>query len=643
MSLSAKRFIGISVLLFLAALLVVLPGFVRQLQAQEEKEALEQILKSYGVRRQNFADDIDSDGIVSIADFLIRARETVLGSCGDGVVNFNEECDDGNTSSGDTCSASCSIEVRNKSTAIEGPTKEVFMVSDQNWRDALMLLPVTTWTKGDGSVAVKPTLIYHQESGTVFDADSLIYFLRQYRPDHVTILGSPPQELADLLVARGTLGAGIDAGDISVISLSHLGSYWQDSRMVVLAQDDYETAMHASVYASLKNMPLVIVGSSLDRVETYQNKQVLCIGNELPSTVTCSSTYDVQFVQEAYYDETQTNKIVYANPSDLSISAQYTLYPKRSANPIRNLYTKTSLVAPYLAAAKHQLLLTNVSTDYSQIDSYIKQTFRDYYEGSYEGTYLTVVGAPNAVPYRIQEVPIGSWENHRSTDTTEFADFNEDFMPDIAVGRMMGLSVTDVSSQIAHTFFYDDINHGLGVKFTASSFTYMINQADRWAADFTAAGYNGVSVTKSSGAFDPVEWENQRIIMYLDHGSSSYSGIQYSQIPDLPGSLVFSDSCSTCSTYNVSSFCANSVRKGAVAYSGAVSIGWTGNMIYSGTVSGVYHRDGPLGKSFMEGYKSTNYDRYPSNAKYRWMTLLLGDPTFTPTQPYFLGADLLYY
>ena len=227
-----------------------------------------------------------------------------------------------------------------------------------------MLLPVTTWTDKDSLVKVKPTLIYHQESETVFDADSMISFLRDYKPDYVTILGTPPQELADLLVASPNMGAGLKQNEISVIDLSELSTFWQSVPTVVVSQDDYETAMHAAVFASHRNMPLVIEGTALDTSGTYKDKYVVCVGDAKPEGATCRTTYDLQLIQEAYIKEIQTNKVVYTNPSDLSTYQSYTLYPDTSASPFTKLYTKTSLVAPYLAAAKKQMLATNTSTSY---------------------------------------------------------------------------------------------------------------------------------------------------------------------------------------------------------------------------------------------------------------------------------------
>jgi len=66
------------------------------------------------------------------------------------------------------------ISTKNEKNELAYEDKEVFLVSDMDWKDVLQLVPVTTWTgdenwcqKGYGTaedVCVYPTLIYHEES-----------------------------------------------------------------------------------------------------------------------------------------------------------------------------------------------------------------------------------------------------------------------------------------------------------------------------------------------------------------------------------------------------------------------------------------------------------------------------------------------
>jgi len=74
--------------------------------------------------------------------------------------------------------------------------------------------------------------------------------------------------------------------------------------------------------------------------------------------------------------------------------------------------------------------------------------------------YLTIMAAPDAVPYRqyMWTVPSGSHRIFRSLDQTKYADLqNNDGLPDIFTGRIMGISLSDVSGYLARDLFYESI------------------------------------------------------------------------------------------------------------------------------------------------------------------------------------------
>ena len=83
--------------------------------------------------------------------------------------------------------------------------REVFLISDKNWKDILTFLPVTVWTENN-RVYKYPYLIYHEEiseapnSQVSFDADSIIHFIQRYNSSKITIIGDIPQELNNLLI-----------------------------------------------------------------------------------------------------------------------------------------------------------------------------------------------------------------------------------------------------------------------------------------------------------------------------------------------------------------------------------------------------------------------------------------------------------
>jgi cysteine-rich repeat protein len=635
--------------------------------AQSGSPSLRDILRDFSTKGEDQDSDVNNDGVVNAFDYAIRLSETYDELCGNSEKDLLEKCDDGNNQDGDGCSATCDLECGNgvvdlqeecddgnlndddgcsskciaengikKSSRYEDRT--VFLVSDQSWQDVVSLVPVATWDNQDGSSDSHPFLVYHKESSTVYDAESIIQFLRDYNPSRVYIMGSLPTELAGLLVTFTSAGAKLKADELTYITQSDFPGYWDNYAAVVVSEADYSTAMLASSYASLRNYPLVVDGTSLDTAGTYSGKRVICIGNATPSGAQCHRTPNLDDLAQEYFETTSSDKFVLTNPADLSISKAGSLRPYGHGNSITKLYTKTSLTAPYIAASKNQILLFTKGSTYQDIDANFEEAIEGYYPDEYSGKYLTVVGAPNSIPYREQMDNIGSWPNHRALDQNEYANFDySDYYPEMYAGRIYGISVSDASSLYARSMFYDDLTHPLGVMFTASSFQYMVNDAIEWTAEFKEAGYDALSDTAYPGGkhFSPTTWDNKQFVSYMDHGSATYSGIYYSEIPDLENAFVFSDSCSTCSTFDANSFCSRSVRQGAVMYTGATSIGWTGSQIYMNTMNGIYYSDRTVGRAFNERYSTTSI--------YRWMITLLGDPTLNPNTQYLLNDQLMYY
>ena len=63
----------------------------------------------------------------------------------------------------------------------------------------MSLVPVAVWTESYNVIRKYPLLIYHEEPSG-FDVDSIIYFMQQYDPDELIIVGSAPNELLNLLI-----------------------------------------------------------------------------------------------------------------------------------------------------------------------------------------------------------------------------------------------------------------------------------------------------------------------------------------------------------------------------------------------------------------------------------------------------------
>ncbi len=263
---------------------------------------------------------------------------------------------------------------------------------------------------------------------------------------------------------------------------------------------------------------------------------------------------------------------------------------------------------------------------------------------SISDAYLTILGPPNAIPIRENMGLTSYHSNYRSLDHSEYADITGDRLPDLLAGRIMSLSIADVSSYIARSLFYDEILKTNNVSFMASSFQYMINQAYNWSHEFEAEGYNSECFIQPAGdygsdfdceimndGFDESQWIGRDLIHYLDHGGSGWAGISSFELPYLSNSLVLNDACSTCSTYRFNSFCNNVIRKGGIGHAGAVSVAWTGNQAYKKMITGVYQEDLSIGKAFKKAYVY---------ARHRFMTSLVADPTLDMNVPYLLDDPL---
>ncbi|MBN1896627.1 MAG: hypothetical protein JW789_02760 [Candidatus Aenigmarchaeota archaeon] len=519
---------------------------------------------------------------------------------------------------------------------------EVFLVSDADWKDVLQLVPVTTWTgnercnNGYGTpddVCVYPTLIFHREEDVIppFDADSIIYFMQQYSLDRLTIIGDTPQELDNLLVAAAPLGAGLSQDKIKRISINDALYYWEAFDKIVYVQDDYETALLASTYASLLDVPLVIEGTDLDRESLFQGRDVICVGNV---DRTCSEKYSIQEMQEKYASETGTDKMILVNPNDLDITVKERMTPDKSSTDVYELYGKTSMASPFLGSSKHELLVSTTNSVYQEVDELI-----DNKANLYGINYLTIVAAPNAIDasYNFCE-DAGRTDElgcYYSTDAWYYAEAGDgDEFLDMAVGRIYGMSVSDVSSNIARSIFYDEttkhensmlVTRG-HVLLNTASVVYVMGSV------LSKIGYD-VKTTPSGTKAD--DWKDKSMILYTDHGNVNWAGISNNQIPYLDNSIIISEACLTCSFDRAKGsekfmFCTNALRKGAVAYIGAVDVSQSPGLNKPGLMIELFSDNQTIGDSFIISKNAlmTASNRFSNGDMPRYM--LLGDPTLKP-------------
>ena len=491
--------------------------------------------------------------------------------------------------------------------------------------------------------AINEIQIYNKgltESYESFDADSIIYFMQQYNVEKVTIIGDSPLELDNLLIAQPELGVGLNSNQIKRISVNDYLSYWENFSDVVYVKNNYELSLMASTYASLINAPLIIQGTDLDQNVNLENKNIICVWNNLSVAKInkslmsaevisshpplqfprdCDEKYTLEELQQKYVNETKTDKIILVNPNDLNIKVLEEFQPEKSANPVYELFTKTSLSSPILASAKHEVIISTTATDYRDIDGFIEDEINELFDSMQDAEYLTIVGSPNSIQMTCFNY------NSYSLDSWDYSLVDEDNLLDLVVGRIFSITESDVSSNIARSLFYNKIlKNPDKILVARGSPTYGI-AADVYimGSVLSEIGYN-TTITPGGTQID--DWEDKFFISYNDHGSASWAGISSNEIPFLDSSIVITEACSTCVVYYGNSFCANIIRKGAIGYVGAVDKASFNSVNSEGFLSEIFGKKSSAGKSFMNSKKIIGLTLNNNNPMREYT--FIGDPTF---------------
>ncbi len=515
-----------------------------------------------------------------------------------------------------SCTASANVKNLSKYSA-----RESFLISDSssNWRNILSLVPVTTWKDG-ATINAYPSLIYHDE-GTNFDMDSIIHFFQLYEPTHLVTIGPEPNAavVTNLLVAAKTTGAGLNPANIANINPADYFSYWTSfNSLVAVDYNNYKAGLMAAVLASRLNSPIIFVNSAnlAGYGSVISGKTVYTVGaldsdtqNYINANAACQVSHTLESLQKWYAAAVNSDKMILVNPDDLTIKLNYA-YATQKSGTINSLYSKMSLAAPFLAAARQEVIAYTVLTDpgtnggcsaSANISARLVQADNDAAWAinnlfPIKPQYLTIIASPQSIPDSKYYDCHDSWQFREPWDV-RFGSLNNDYgsikaNPELRVGRIHGVTVADTSSYIARDLNYDyllaKIYSGQFYAFSvAHDFTSTCDYAQLVKNKTQASGYSsacstGTLRTGCAQAVKPPFASYQKInyITYGDHGSpySWWQTLEYSEIPWLDVPVVFNSACLTNDYWQSGSqknFGAHMIRRGAIVYVGATGVSWS--------------------------------------------------------------------
>ncbi len=323
-----------------------------------------------------------------------------------------------------------------------------------------------------------PTLVYYREEEGL-DADSILRFLHSYRGQaaetKIIHLGALPEPLRVRLDSFGFETAQIEQG-VSVLDLQQRALHPADgdaiNTFVIVARDDYRSGLVAAAFASLRHALLFFVDqSNLDDYRDIETvgKEILFVGDVDKKAIerfeNGARPVSCEELQRRYLDETLTQKLILVNPDDinagLEVSEENRSLLQLLMGTIKSVYGRTSLVAPFLAAAKHELILPLASTNPNTIDQFVDDFVQDMEaRASVQARFLTIVASPDAIPMAMAIGPQLTREDDVwvELDNRHYGSLgrNEEEVH-LAVGRIFGITVSDCSAYVARVLFYDEL------------------------------------------------------------------------------------------------------------------------------------------------------------------------------------------
>ena len=291
--------------------------------------------------------------------------------------------------------------------------------------------------------------------------------LERLQPERRVILNTDPDDDP----TETTLIEAANASDWSRILIER---FWgSSSTLVIASEEDYSGALLASSLAALLEAPLLFQGSlsstELSTIgETLGVSTVLTVALngttiDYPGAVTLESTDDV--LDWFHEDGRRLSYIAVTNPNDRvsGRSQKASLFAPMYAARRRGLTLPLSLAMPteVVTATQSHPAATALSEAYERL--------------GYHPDYLAIVGAHDALPQSrkpsIFDNPI---EEHPVSDLP-YGDIDSDPFLDVAIGRIVGDTVSELSNLAVRSATYELLLDG--------SWEYQAVESGLWGFD----------------------------------------------------------------------------------------------------------------------------------------------------------------
>lgn len=262
-----------------------------------------------------------------------------------------------------------------------------------------------------------------------------------------------------------------------------------------------------------------------------------------------------------------------------------------------------SLVAPILVGGRNAVVLNITNPTRESVKRRINEVTRDGFSPS----YMVVVGSEKNFPFlEFDIVPPGTYFNQDDdhqyfVNLYYWADYNSsnEYIPDAAVGAMTGYSVSDVSSLIARSIFYNRIAKSNKVVYWAP-YGEPVSGASKinpiLDSDFSKKYINNFKNYSSLDSKSTVinELKNSSVLIYSGHAWRNVLGnMSTEEVPTFVNpTFVFAFGCATLEPWNPGTLedkqdkpiiSYEMIQKGAVGVLGAAEIWFVSGKIYYGS------------------------------------------------------------